>query len=1605
MIRPRTVVTRRQYDRRSRQKQLIDSLCNCGINATRMQPLPSSAARQRGTNHRVDRPTPLSPLPSNDANNVFNERLEIYDGADTPRPTSMKRRRTPSRVALYRQIDIELEEDESSKSSTNYTDSIGISNSVSVEMGHSLEDTITLEKSVSILSEPTQTSPIGKIDHHTAPPLPNLDDNVPWRSRSTTNHRKMSEMLFSPRNAHSPTTSNVDASSSGVREPVVDQKTMWTEKIFDMQYSCCNQFTSLFKNKNTKKKQMQRPGMSLGEEQRLWRSVLEGDIWDNHYQYVRAASGVSDDNQDVDEIEIVPIENDFKSTGSVNYAESENIGMLFVPTKQFDRKDQRQTATSSPKNDSTSIPWWKRDQWKFSPKSENPGSESHGGTASRARMSVQTKKISNRTEEKNTRPHPYQQQENVETTALAPRLSPIRLERTRSNELIFFSDPTGTPQQIVSHHRAVDDDNEYEEEMIQFHHGDDYFPNEPTTRPFQVYNPKLERRINQHQPDTYDVDSSDAAMMFCIPHLYNSSNKEQVPLTYPKSTPPFVETIEADSESILTDLSELIRQVDERQPENIVINCEEMSQQHETSRNKNLMNAHVTTSLADESDYTSSLQDSREENIAPVLLRRMDHNSAIHQKTPQPYRNEDSPRQVSTTPGHISTTATEQLQRNKVSAMSPKQNKNNDLYDKVTFFDQKPDVSDRHELHYTKHASEKIAKSHRDHSLSPTTVDDDCWNRRNQKVDRGRRCVDLIDLTNLQEQTIQVVPRKRSKSPIRLYGDPPVPQHLDGSPIHCPRKPKTRSDPQKRPRSKSPIRIYGDPPVPQHMDGSPVQYRENTKSKSFLERFDGKVERTSESPRQVWDDDLTILKDILTRRNDIAELIAATSPKGNHSLHDGSKIVMLKPVVNVYKILNEYDDERPISPWRSETSQPNTAAMKKQYVNNNTAYRTKTKSPKVSLQVRTVFSNSEQDIAANYGVGRSEQEPLSPVMTGSIDDDSSIDDELRKLAASEKLLRKELEEVQKRSAVRRWQIDETTSKVKTREKNRHHNVLTEQLQNRQSNMDSPSNGETLTSSVIDLSCIDIELDRENTLISPLPVASAYQCRDTRTNHSWEETQREDSPLKGNVRQQERSCKTDAEEENPNATISLDEAHRSPFLEMDCASRLDIPMTLSDLSQRLWNLYGKNRSVNKGDTTKQSPGSHGLYVPSLSMQNDNPPRENRYFESNGSPSQQFQPDYSGTEYFDTDVIIDREPSWGTIEKLYQLSMQSESYVSNIPNKRDIERLWRNVSPTVHAKGGSNESSNSGNLSDPLFQCIEQAESLSASSAPSLPTGSTTKSYSSSDRENLTDIETLDVFPSSGNTVSEQSYYGALLQLRPRDASVDNSKRTKDPISPRLQSLLVRQKHGRLDEANSVHKTVHTRSNNSDAKAQGIYAELVRRGRHKNKNTIVCTDESPAPAQNDNSNMDLRKSPISSVVQRYAWQSSPAKRLERLRELHREMNARQKKEEDESPLTRRLSPARRRATKSLKHKAVVPQPKRETNGTKNKSLSAESSSNVVVQVYMPVTRSPEREGKKLKKDAECRDLVSLASSSTRSHSLVAALPPAAKARNAASGKPGR
>jgi hypothetical protein len=137
---------------------------------------------------------------------------------------------------------------------------------------------------------------------------------------------------------------------------------------------------------------------------------------------------------------------------------------------------------------------------------------------------------------------------------------------------------------------------------------------------------------------------------------------------------------------------------------------------------------------------------------------------------------------------------------------------------------------------------------------------------------------------------------------------------------------------------------------------------------------------------------------------------------------------------------------------------------------------------------------------------------------------------------------------------------------------------------------------------------------------------------------------------------------------------------------------------------------------------------------------------------------------------------------------------------------------------------------------------------------------------------------------------------------------------------------------------------------------------------------------------------------------------AKRLERQKKLHMEMQARRRAE---NHLSMRLSPARRRASKSLRRNHVRNLFSEHATPIATKNMMVQqpgvkrrSNTEALVQLYMPVTGESDREFLKKKKgsDHNSRDLLSIASS-TRSKDLVQSLPSIAKTRNAAAGKPGR
>jgi hypothetical protein len=884
---------------------------------------------------------------------------------------------------------------------------------------------------------------------------------------------------------------------------------------------------------------------------------------------------------------------------------------------------------------------------------------------------------------------------------------------------------------------------------------------------------------------------------------------------------------------------------------------------------------------------------------------------------------------------------------------------------------------------------------------------DEIHDRYNQCSQQNRgRCDEMIDLTNLREPATPI--RKRSKSPIRLFGDPPIPKRMDGSPIHRSMKHTTSN-------------------IEQDLLKAP------------------------NSPIDVHDNDLTILQDILSRRDDLMDLIVRNSPS-NQMLGDGSKVVMVKPTINVYKIQN--DDNRPTSPWRDKNNHRTETKMNAHEHNHSPIVCTspivtvtptsRNRSPKVSLKIRTVLNVDDID------VNDTSDNLASPVVTVSLnDDDSSIDDELRKLAASEKLLRKELEEVQKRSAVRRWEIDDNTAQVQTRKNVRAIEVIDDDLYDEKENVASSPTGDVLNAcSLIDLSCIDVELEDNQPLLSPLPVASAYYTSQeamdvhiTNSNNGEHGHQIYDTRIVQNDFNQRLGIDHNQITEPFMKARSLSPKSQGNGVAMPSSlggNNSPIPTAISRLGQGIWNFYERNqpffenkRNVDRSPRLSNSIDSHGLYVPSLSDPKDNSLPKNKKRLNSGVKIAVNSSRI--VDEIDGDVLLDRDFSWGAIEKLYQLSIRSESCGSNNSTQyhledhnvtvvaKDLEIMNRANSPEVLFEVSSNETNGVKSIDDPIFRCIEQPESLRVSYASRDDSSRTTRSVSStSDQGHLSDIETLEIDTLDG-TDTNQSIYATLLQSGPRIASdedkiKDETKQPNDPQSSRrLQSLLQRHKYIITGDTNGNINEVE----NNEMKAQGIYAELVRRTRHSSRVGLGSdrTQSNPIQSKSDSNNGEtLPKSPISAVIRRYAWQSSPVKRLERLRKLHREMKERHEAEQEmekESHFSHRLSPARRRATKSLRRKAVTNQPKNDTPRltTNNMTTFLNDSRLIkdgVVQVYMTVTGSNDTEVRKPKKRAKqtSRDHISLASSTrSNSHSLVNSLPSTAKARSVVSGKPGR
>jgi hypothetical protein len=277
----------------------------------------------------------------------------------------------------------------------------------------------------------------------------------------------------------------------------------------------------------------------------------------------------------------------------------------------------------------------------------------------------------------------------------------------------------------------------------------------------------------------------------------------------------------------------------------------------------------------------------------------------------------------------------------------------------------------------------------------------------------------------------------------------------------------------------------------------------------------------------------------------------------------------------------------------------------------------------------------------------------------------------------------------------------------------------------------------------------------------------------------------------------------------------------------------------------------------------------------------------------------------------------------------------------------------------------------------------------------------------------------------DNTTDRSLYAKILRWSPintpqKDKVLGSPKVVRDPDSRRrLQSLLHRHKHLVIgDDGDNVEIVADSNKEleSENCRGQGIYAELVRRSRLSSRARISNDNKLSISVRDVEHPIDIQNT-AKLGGERFTWQASPSKRLERLRKLHVEMQARRQAEQEsekESHFSKRLSPARRRASKSLRRKF----PNEDTSQFSTKGMipltsvaqqpggENRSSAEPLVQVYMPVSGDMESDRRKKKRDADHtnKDLMSIASS-TRSKDLVQSLPSAAKTRNVASGKPGR
>ena len=100
----------------------------------------------------------------------------------------------------------------------------------------------------------------------------------------------------------------------------------------------------------SKDEQQQQPGISIAEEQRMWRDALQSSERSMRERRRNRKQTPQRGSFGIDHVEVVPVNPQFQAGGSFAYTEMDGEGMLFAPANMPPTPPQR-------------APWWEREEW------------------------------------------------------------------------------------------------------------------------------------------------------------------------------------------------------------------------------------------------------------------------------------------------------------------------------------------------------------------------------------------------------------------------------------------------------------------------------------------------------------------------------------------------------------------------------------------------------------------------------------------------------------------------------------------------------------------------------------------------------------------------------------------------------------------------------------------------------------------------------------------------------------------------------------------------------------------------------------------------------------------------------------------------------------------------------------------------------------------------------------------------------------------------------------------------------------------------------------------------------------------------------------------